>query len=161
VRRSVGLLAALAAGAALFATGCGDDAPAGDTTTAAGASGPTTPSGVPPSRPEFIAQADAICRRTSRELDRAGEEAFQGAPSLEVVERYVADEFVPATRAELAEIRELAPPAGDEADVDAILDAAEGAVEALADDPSLFERGSPFSEANRLAADYGFEACGQ
>jgi hypothetical protein len=145
------VLVATAAGAALVATGCGDD----DESTATGASG------VPPSREEFIAEADAICRRYLSELDRAAAEAFRGRTSAKDLERYISDEFAPATEDELAEIRALTPPEGDEEDVDAILDAAEGAVEAVGDNPSLFATGSPFAEANRLASEYGLRVCGQ
>jgi hypothetical protein len=147
----VRVIAALAAGVALVAAGCGDE----EESTATGASG------APSSRAEFIAEADAICRRYLNELDRAAAEAFRGRTSAKEIERYISDEFAPATEDELAEIRALTPPAGDEEEVDAILDAAENAVDAVGDNPSLFSTGSPFAKANRLASEYGLRVCGQ
>jgi hypothetical protein len=167
VRSSVRVLAALAVGIAFVVAGCGDDEePATETgaaeaSTEAGTPVTTEESGAPLGREEFIAKADGICRLYSRQLEQAAEQAFRGQTSLEEIERYIAEVFAPATRQELQAIRGLTPPEGDEEQVDAILDAAEGAVGAVEEDPALFETGSPFSEANRLASEYGLKVCGQ
>ena len=138
-------------GLAIAAAGCGG----GDDSTT------ETKTSVALSRGEFIAEADSICRRYSRELDQAAAEAFRGPTSPDEIGRFISDEFAPATEDELDEIRALTPPEGDDRQVDAILDAAEAAVAAVRERPSLFVTGSPFAEANTLAAEYGLRVCGR
>jgi hypothetical protein len=65
------------------------------------------------------------------------------------------------TEDELDDIRALTPPEGDERQVDAILDAAEAAVAVVGERRSRFVTGSPFAEANTLAAEYGLRVCGR
>ena len=64
---------------------------------------------------------------------------------------------------QLDQIRALGIPPGDEEQVNAILDAAQEAVDKLQADPSVvIEQNTPdpFAEANKLAKDYGLSTCG-
>jgi hypothetical protein len=85
----------------------------------------------------------------------------RGPSGPDEIGRFITDEFAPATEDGLDDIRALTPPEGDERQVDAILDAAEAAVAAVGERPSLFVTGSPFAEANTLTAEYGLRVCGR
>lgn len=99
------------------ASGCGDDG--GDTTTTTTAAAPT--------RAAYIAQGDAVCRRTNAgiaatnariaQINRTATDAQQAladaAPLLATTAK--------AQRASAAEFRALQPPAGDTAEVAAIV----------------------------------------
>ena len=58
----------------------------------------------------------------------------------------------------------MTPPTGDDAELDAIYDSAEAAIDRLAADPSLFTTegavARELSEAKRLGRRYGFFNCG-
>lgn len=159
IQKSLALLTASAIAVSLTAAGCGGD----DTTTtgASGASGATGASGAPLTKDEFIAQADAACTSGNKALDQAGQKLFgQSSPSSQEIQQYVDQNFVPTVEGELDAIRALTPPEGDEETVDQILQAAQTSVDNVKADPSLLEQGNPFSEADKLAQDYGLKVCG-
>lgn len=63
-------------------------------------------------------------------------------------------------RTTIEDIRAFGAPAGDEALIEKLLTAQEEGTERVAQDPlSIFEEDEP-SEADRLAADYGLDSCG-
>jgi hypothetical protein len=155
------LLTALAA-TGLIAAGCGDD----DEETTSGATGATGATGEAAlSKKDWITQADGICRRDDRELSQQAEETFgDEAPTEEEIVDFAEEVALPQTREQLAELRALPAPEGDQEEVDEILTAAEEGLAELEDDPSQFadpEGPTAFDEANRLAQDYGLEICGQ
>ena len=71
---------------------------------------------------------------------------------------------MPAFREQVADLRALTPPNGDEATVAAIYDAADRGIDALQSDPSLFTDSdavrAELAEARRLGRAYGFFDCG-
>lgn len=147
MRQRMVLVAATAA-IGLLAAGCGGDG--GN----AGA----------PSKEDYIAAADRICSDFNAELGRVVEEAQASGTSPA---RFVIEEMVPLYRDEFARLRELTPPEGDEQAVSAIFDAGEEGVDQIEEDPAAFVRGGGaqaipgLAQASDLAADYGFEVCGQ
>ena len=138
------------AGVGLLAA-CGDD----------GGSEPLT-------KAEFIEQGDVICAEGEEEAQVEAEEFAEENeidsenPTQEQAEEAVAAVFVPSLRKQAEELSELAPPEGEEEQVEAIVSALEGAVEELEENPdALFEEGSnPLEEPSELAAEFGFEECG-
>jgi hypothetical protein len=73
---------------ALVAAGCGGDDD--DDTTAATTGETAVAGGEPPSKEEFIAEADAICKQGDREINQAGRETFgEEQPSQEEQEQFV------------------------------------------------------------------------
>ena len=62
----------------------------------------------------------------------------------------------------MAGLQALPPPSGDEAQVQAIISAAQQGLDKLKADPSLITasgQDNPFAEANKLAKQYGLTAC--
>jgi hypothetical protein len=153
---------------------CGDDNGSGVTTDA---------DLLVPSKRDYIVQADTICSRsqdglqTRAELElKIGADDFTVAqdgqivfkpgrrPSAAAVERFGTGTAIPALRAQVADLRGLTPPTGDDAELAAIYDAAGAAIDRLAADPSLFnDEGAvarELGEARRLGRRYGFFNCG-
>jgi len=136
-----------------------------------------------PSRIDYIIDADTICARVDAGLRTeaevrlgvgandftvtpSGEIVFKPgrAPSPEALMRFSERTLVPALRDQLADLRALTPPAGDEARVGAIYASAERGVNRLAADPGLaIDREAvrrELSRARRAARRYGFATCG-
>jgi hypothetical protein len=117
-----------------------------------------------PSRPAFIAQADAICKQGNDKLRRDADRFFGGAanPSASEEREYVAKIFVPNLESQLAKLRKLSAPKGDENTVRAIWDAsAAGLAEIKARHGPSGPPPAGFTKAQRLAAGYGFKVCGR
>jgi hypothetical protein len=138
----------------LATTGCGDDKVRG-----AGDDSETTST-----RAEYIEQADAICEQGNADLEAATSEFFAGKPhpTARQERTFATRVFVPKLQAQLAELRELQIPEGDEEDVTAIYDAVSAALDEISADPSSFGGEPPagFRDASRLAVEYGFQVCG-
>jgi hypothetical protein len=159
---------ALVLAAGLIAAGCGDDddettAASVPTTTTSGATGATGATGEALTKDEFIKQADAICASGDKTINEAFDALGPGEPSGQEQEQVITDTVVPEVQGEIDGIRALTPPAGDEEEVGAILDAAQSAVDEVKADPSLLTEQNaedPFKEANQLAKEYGLKECG-
>jgi hypothetical protein len=171
-RRLAALFSAALTSVVLFAA-CGDDT--SDVTTDA--------SSLVPSKRDYVIQADTICANVQQGIETEAELTFKISakdftvtPAGEIVfkpgrrpgdaqiERFGTGVVIPAFREQLADLRALTPPSGDEAEVERIYAAAESGVDALEADPSLFAdsdavRGE-LSEARRLGRAYGFFDCG-
>ncbi len=153
-KRFVALLAALAA-LALIVAGCGS-------------SGSSTESTSSLTKAEFVKKGNAICAKGSEEVNEGFEEFVKEnglsktkAPSKAVQEEAVEAVLIPKISKELESIRALGPP--DE-EAEAVLDAAEGALEKGEEDPIQFlkeENAGPFAKANKLAREYGLTKCGE
>jgi hypothetical protein len=120
---------------------------------------------------QFIAQADAICKKGNAEID-SEVEAFQEenglgendepskAQQAEVSETIL----VPNVENQAEEIRDLAAPSADEDEISTMLDSLEEGVEEVEANPQApFEskQPNPFGPANRIAKEYGLKVCGQ
>jgi hypothetical protein len=164
MRKTLMVLGMIAVGIALVAAGCGgdddDDTAATTTTGATGAAG-----GAPLSKEQFIAEANAICKQGTKELDQAAGEVFGKGqePSQEEQERFITETALPNTQAQIDAIRALTPPEGDEEQITAILDEAQQELDELEQDPgSLTEGGEdPFADVNRMLREYGITTCAE
>lgn len=119
------------------------------------------------SKREYLRQADAICAKYERRLDALPEpRTLRDVPSF--VER-----GVPLAREELAELDELRPPEGDEAEVERLLAQVKNTIaglERLGDAAAARDRAAAEAAAARveetseraakLAQRYGLEECG-
>ncbi|MGI8728086.1 MAG: hypothetical protein ACR2K6_10475 [Solirubrobacterales bacterium] len=142
------ILAAAVLPLAMIGCGGGDD---GSTTV-----------GTPLSKPDFVAQADSICTDETAEAQKAAEERFgDQTPSDEQIQSYVDEVLVPNLEDQANQIDELGAPTGDDDQVGAIVDALRSGIDELENDPTILTDGdgTAFAEANKLAADYGLDAC--
>jgi hypothetical protein len=166
MRKALMLLMVASLGGAVIAAGCGGDddddttAATTETTGATGAAG-----GGPLSKEAFVKAADGVCAQGDKEIQREAARTFgNGQPSKQEQEDFVTGTVLPNIEAQINGIRALTPPEGDEDQVNAILDAAQQAVDESMDDPSALTQGGggsdPFAEANELATDYGLTECG-
>jgi hypothetical protein len=124
------------------------------------------------SKAEFIKQADAICASGRKQVEgefaaylkknkvnpSSESPAETEAHETEVIETIA----IPALRKQMGELKALGAPGGDEAAVEAFIDATEEGIEKGEEDPpSLFS--SPqkvFAKSDSLARSYGFKVCG-
>ena len=138
-----------------FAAGCGDDDD--DNGGGGGSDAPT--------KAEYVQQADRICTQGDNAMSREAEQRFgdvQGEPSQAQIEEFANDIVIPNIEDQIAQLRELTPPEGDEETVNEIYDKADEAIADLKDDPRgvVEDDAGPFKEANQLAQDYGLKVCG-
>lgn len=155
MRNRIVIIAALVCAAfALVVAGCGG----GDDSS-------STSSDTALSKDEFISKADAICKSGNDDVDAQAQQIFGNQqPTDEQVTQFVNNTLLPSIETEISGIEALTPPAGDEDQVQAIIDAVKSAVdEAKANPERLFAAGqdSPFADANQLAKAYGLKVCGQ
>lgn len=156
------MVLATALGVALIAAGCGDD----DENGSASASGDglaTSSLG----KAEYVKQASAACVKERDNL-LAKVNAY-----LEKHDSKNADEGVvlagmykavvlPTVEAEIAAVRKLGAPEGDEDEIEAILAAQQKAVDEarqIKSAKTLEELEDPFMPASKMYRDYGFTAC--
>ncbi len=118
----------------------------------------------PLSKVEFLRQADEICASTESRIEAAADDLLTGEedPPPEEVERVAIDLVVPALESEVAAIRALGAPEGDEEEVEAILGATEAGIAEIEADPQGLIDGVPQSlrDAEELARRYGSQQCG-
>lgn len=144
----------LAVAGALALTSCGvsgDEQPAVASTT-------TAEMADAPSRADFLEAANEICRN-GREL-LAGKEPSTSEEDELVT--YLLDTFVPAVRKQVADIRALGFPPGDEAELTAIFDATADGLDRIEADPvAVIGPGADlFDAVNDQLNAYGLTECG-
>ncbi len=134
--------------------GGGDDEPATTSSVA----------DVAPTRLQFLVQADQICTSSEAQIEASADElaSQKGRPDPDEVSRVALRIAVPALESEVRAIEALGAPKGDEAEVQAILDATEKGIEQIKADPrALADRPPPaLREAQKLASAYGSRECG-
>lgn len=122
--------------------------------------------GAAPTKAEFIAEADALCEGTDQ-TQKAEQRAFlkkypDADSSTPWEEKFVLEVGLPPVQDLAGELDKLAVPDGDEAEIKAIVDGMEEAVDkGMAEPSALLKKDSagPFTEVFELAEDYGFKAC--
>jgi hypothetical protein len=113
------------------------------------------------SRSEFLAKGNVICSKSGAEIGAAAHKALgSGRPTPAQFTRFATGSVIPASETLLVELGKLAPPAGDEKRVTAILHAQQAAIDRLKANPAALAREDPFATTQRLAAAYGLKACG-
>lgn len=123
-----------------------------------------------PEQQAFVQQADAICERTEEESERFLSPIFSG--DLDKAPAAIR-EVQAIERRQIAELRALKPPAGDEAKVKQLLDSREQVINSIdglvaaadrkdkaAYDAALREVGEGFEKVDDEFGSYGFEECG-
>ena len=110
---------------------------------------------------EFLKQGNAICAKGTGQIDAAGTTAFAspGNPTEQETAAFATEIVVPNVQDQVDQLRALSPPTGDEAQVKAILDQAQRAVDEVRTNPRLLGRETASEEANRIARAYGLTAC--
>ncbi len=120
---------------------------------------------------QFVARADAICKKGNAEIESEFEafaeknnidenEEPSKAQQAELSETILA----PNVQNQADEIRALEAPSADEDEVSAMLDSLDEGVEEVEANPQApFEskQPNPFGPANKLATEYGLKVCGQ
>jgi hypothetical protein len=116
-----------------------------------------------PTKAEFIEQADAICKKAHRNFEKEFQQAFGGErPSNADLKNFAKSDLVPGTEGQIAEISALEPPSGDQAQVDAIIEAVQAGVDKIKADPGILLPSvpeDPLAEGHRLAKEYGMKEC--
>jgi len=140
--------------AALFAVGCGgsDDSDSSASSI---------------SKAEFIAKADAICKKGTERMQVAIAKVLKDQPNITKVSKdeqlaIVTKVMVPSVSREVKELRALGVPDGDDERVDAMITALEEGVETAERDPEVVTKSSDaiFGIASRIGGEYGLTVCG-
>lgn len=117
------------------------------------------------SKDEYVAKANALCRKRMRQIS-ADVASLSGdlpanADQEVALRRLVKGVVAPSLEAEAEELRELGAPEGAEQQIEAIVRALEAAVAEARKRPKAFINRSPaLAQAQRLAREYGIDACG-
>ena len=113
---------------------------------------------------EFLYRGNEICRATVETLTEEGRETFseaelKGTDAAGVP--FVLGTYVPEFQAEVKRLRALGAPSGDEAQVDAILEAIEGIVEEAKQEPGriVHQTVNRYEKPQELATRYGLDEC--
>lgn len=120
-----------------------------------------------PSKAEFIQRADRICE----EVDETQKAAFRNyiarhpntIENQSVNEELVTTIGLPPLGAEVRQLDALPVPAGDEKQIQAIIEELDKVVEEAEKNPDLLvnlgNSAGPFATAGKLAREYGLKAC--
>lgn len=136
--------------------GCG-----GDDDNGSGVSS-TTSTATALTKQEFLKRGNHICEQAQKHIN-AAEQKLGDNPSQAEVDEFTTQTAIPTIQYEIAGVQGLAPPSGDEDQVDAIITAAQQALDKLKADPNLITasgKDNPFAHTNTLANQYGLTACG-
>jgi ABC-type Fe3+-hydroxamate transport system substrate-binding protein len=140
--------------AALLVAGCGEDE---DEATSASNDRATIV------KADFIQAANAICQKRGREVKAKSQRilAASGNKSRNVVAKELVEEAVaPAFEREADEIRDLAPPSGEEEQVEELVGAIDEMIARTRRDLSA-NRNYPYRKTENIAAAYGLPDCGR
>ena len=110
------------------------------------------------SKPQFLAQGNAICARGNQSLG-AADKALGNRPSQAQITRFVASTFAPDIQTQIDGLRTLGAPSSDQAAVSNMLDVAQTDLDKIKSNPALLASGSGFAEFAHLAHPYGLTAC--
>lgn len=108
-----------------------------------------------PTKAEFIKQADAVCADVNKQVE-AGFKELGDSPSTAEVKKFVDEVSIPQIQHQIDEIGDMTPPAGDEDQIQAILDGWADANKASEDVNATTD---PFADVDKLSTAYGFEEC--
>lgn len=154
---------------ALFlAAGCGSDSSTAGSGNEVTAGQEVTVEAGSLSKAAFIKQADAICLKTRAEFDKSFNNFINEAPSTKStkkLEETIGDVantiLLPVYNKMTTEISTLGAPSGDEAEIEAFLNALQERLAAIQDKPTELSGSSAFKEVQRLASAYGLDGCAE
>ena len=114
---------------------------------------------------EFVAKANAICAKGNKEIRAAVQKLYSSgqAPSTAAQEKFVTATDIPSIQQQVDAVDALPARAGYEQQVQAIVDAADSALEKVKQNPSLITQqgqSDPFAKADKLTNSYGLTQCG-
>ena len=138
-------LAASLLAAAFFATGCGGGEDSSDEPA--------------PTKSAYITEGDAICTASQTEFEAIVKDLPNDVEAPES-QAAITDEVVPLYRDQIEQLRALTPFFFNDTATTEIYDSVDQALDTIEVDPSALDDAGTFEEANTLAVDYGFEACG-
>ena len=110
------------------------------------------------SKPQFLAQGNAICARGNQQL-AASDKALGNQPSQAADRGFVTSSFAPNIQSQIDGLRALSAPSGDQASVSKMLDVAQTDLNKIKSNPALLASGAGFAEFAKLAHPYGLTAC--
>ncbi len=110
------------------------------------------------SKPQFLAQGNAICARGNQSL-AAPDKALGNQPSNAQITAFVATAFAPDIQSQIDGLRALGAPSGDQATVSGMIDAAQTDLNKIKGNPALLAGGAGFADFAHLAHPYGLTAC--
>lgn len=109
---------------------------------------------------QFVKQANTICEETEGEKLKLATEYLKKNPGTEEVD-LVVPAAVPPLQKQVRRIEALPFPEGDEAQVEAFLDAVNAGIKDTEANPedALKKGSNPFDKANSIAENYGLTVC--
>jgi hypothetical protein len=115
-----------------------------------------------PSKSDYIAKADKICKTEGSKVDRAAANLTPQSSAAEFAK--FKSVSVPALKTELKQIRDLKMPKGDSDTLNGIYDEVEAITKRLEATPpasvAKFFNSDPFGAVNKRTRAYGFKNCG-
>jgi hypothetical protein len=121
----------------------------------------------PPTKAEFIASSEALCKKQNERLEQEVEKYSDERnlryrkPPPKVFEEEAEEILVPAIERKLDGLRQLGAPAGEEQRLERILGAAEAGLRKGESKPFFLISGKAMADSKQLAEDYGLGACFQ
>lgn len=120
-----------------------------------------------PTKAEYIAKADAICKTEGAKSEKAATDAVVALgteePTPEQLQTIATEKIVPGLEKQIESLKALDQPDGDSDEINAIYASLDTAVGAAKEDPSSLVGGegeNPFADANAKALAYGLKECG-
>jgi hypothetical protein len=114
-----------------------------------------------PSKDEYVAQADAVCRDADDALNQEIQEAFGAKPPTErQIVAFSESNAIPNLEGQLADLRALTPPEGEEETLTRIYDTLEEAIAQIKEDPASDTVPPALEEARKQAKEFGMVVCG-
>jgi hypothetical protein len=117
---------------------------------------------------QFVKRANAICTKRADEMHSdfvafSEEKNDNPSPSTAEYEEFVSEVVEPNLREQIAELRALGTPNGDDGRTEALYAAVEDSLKKAKERPELIttQNQAIFGEAIKLANDYGLTACAQ
>jgi hypothetical protein len=136
---------------AVTAAGCGSST-SSSTTSAA-------PSATMITKAQFVAKANAICRKGNEASQAAGAKLGKEPREAEEV-GFVTEKEVPAVQAQVDALKALGAPAGEEATVANIINTAQADLDKVKSEPTLVVHGvDVFANFAKIAHPYGLTSC--
>jgi hypothetical protein len=119
------------------------------------------------SKADYLAKAKEVCQQGNQALTAASNEVFAKLPpgqklSTAEIEDFVRKTVIPTIRDQVAQLRALEAPKGEEGHVEEIYAALDTGLDELEKAPSKLTDGSNvFADADKLAQKYGISVCAQ
>jgi hypothetical protein len=118
---------------------------------------------------EFLKKGNAVCKKGNRQINQVANQTFtkkkypNGPPPKSAEVKFATDTVIPSVQSQIDGVKALGAPTGDGAQVKAIVDSAQAALDKAKADPTvLLQNGKndPFTKSNQLTKAYGLTACG-